>query len=77
MFKRCHHARIVLGAGNAHRIAQVHRAHMQDVHQPRVVPGNRLKFQDPIEFPLKGAVHLKILAPDNLHRPHRASDGLC
>ena len=54
-------------------------SHVQDVHQARVIAGNRLEFQDALELPLEAAFIVKVLAPHHLHRPERPGHpaGVC
>ncbi len=42
-------------------------SNVQDIDQSRVIPGNRLEFQNPLELPFKPALVLEILAPDHFH----------
>ena len=48
-------------------------SHVQDVYQSRVIPGDGLVFQNPLEFALKSPFILKIVMPDSLHCPQRTS----
>ena len=52
-------------------------AHMQDVHQARMVAGDGLVLKNAFKLPVEGPFVLKILPPDDFDGPPCACQGFC